>query len=110
MALISSPEQIQQLRRFTGETDVDASEYSDEDMDAAIVAEAGNLRAAAAVIWDQKAAKAAALVDVSESGSSRRMSQVYANALAMAKGLRDGDAAGELPAASGTRNRAIIRR
>lgn len=109
MAITSSPEAIQQLRRMSGETDVDSSDYSDEDMDAAIIVADGNLRAAAAQIWDEKAAKLAGLVDVSESGSSRRLSQAHSNALGMARGYRDGDAPGELPVASGVRNRAIKR-
>lgn len=109
MAITSSPEEILQLRRMTGETDTETSEYSEEDLDAAIIAADGNLRAAAAQVWDEKAAALAALVDVNESGSSRRMSQAHTNALAMAKGLRDGDAAGEQQAPSGARTRRIIR-
>lgn len=107
MAISSSPEVLQQLRRMTGETDTDSSDYSDEDMDAVLVAATGNLRAAAAQIWDEKAAKLAGLVDVSESGSSRRMSQAHANALGMATALRDGDVTGER--ATGARNRTIRR-
>jgi hypothetical protein len=107
MTISSSPEVIQQLRRMTGETDTDSSDYSDEDMDAVILAATGNLRVAAAQIWDEKAAKLASLVDVSESGSSRRMSQAHANALSMAGSYRDGDVAGER--ATGARNRTIRR-
>lgn len=95
MTISSSPEVIQQLRRMSGETGEDTG-YSDEDLDAVIAIADGNLRAAAAQIWDEKAANLAGLVDVSESGSSRRLSQAHANALTMAKGYRDGDAAEEL--------------
>lgn len=107
--IISSPETLLQLRRMTAETDMDSSDYSDEDMDAAIIAAEGNLRAAAAQIWDEKAAALAGLVDVTESGSSRRMSQASANALALARSYRDGDVAGELPAPGGVRIRQIKR-
>lgn len=106
--MATSPEILAQLRRMAGETGSE-SVYSDDDLDAYITAGDGNLRAVAAQIWDEKAAKSAALVDVNESGSSRRLSQAYANALAMAKGLRDGDAAGETPPASGARVRPLGR-
>jgi hypothetical protein len=43
-----------------------------------------NLRAAAAAIWEAKAAEAAALVDVTESASSRRNSQFFEHAQKMA--------------------------
>lgn len=106
--MASSAEEILQLRRMTGETGND-SEYSSEDLDAYLFAADGNLRAAAAQVWDEKAAAMAKLVDVNESGSSRRLSQAHTNALAMAKGLRDGDAAGETPAPTGTRVRPLGR-
>lgn len=108
MALSNGPEVIQQLRRMTAETDTESSVYSDEEMDVAITAADGNLRAAAAQIWDEKAAALAALVDTSESGSSRRMSQAHTNALAMATGYRT-DATASVAGASGTRNRRIVR-
>ncbi len=38
---------------------------------------------AAAMVWEQKAALLASLVDTSESGSSRKMGDLYKNALAM---------------------------
>lgn len=54
-------------------------------------------QALAAVIWTEKAAALAALVDVSESGSSRSLGQLQDKALAMAKVMRDAD-----PTAPGT--------
>jgi hypothetical protein len=51
----------------------------------------------ASIIWTEKAAAYAALVDVSESGSSRALGQLQDKALAMAKVLRDAD-----PTAPGT--------
>lgn len=43
-----------------------------------------NLRAAASAIWEAKAAEAADLVDVTESSSSRRLSQFFEHAQKMA--------------------------
>lgn len=54
-------------------------------------------QALAAVIWTEKAAALAALVDVSESGSSRSLGQLQDKALAMAKVFKDAD-----PTAPGT--------
>lgn len=105
--MAASPEDILLVRRMTGETDSD-SDYSDADIIAYVASATGNLRAAAAQIWDEKAAASAPLVDVTESGSSRRLSQAHANALTMAKGLRDGDAPGEV-ALGGTRIRPLKR-
>jgi hypothetical protein len=48
-------------------------------------------------IWLEKAASYASLVNVSESGSSRSMSDLSKNALAMAKAMGDAD-----PTAPGT--------
>lgn len=45
----------------------------------------GTNEAAAGAIWGEKAASAASLVDMSESGSSRSLSQIQKNALAMQK-------------------------
>lgn len=44
-----------------------------------------NLNRAAVTIWTAKAASYASLVDVTESGSSRKMSDLHKNALAMTK-------------------------
>lgn len=105
---MASSAEIDQLRRMTGETGND-SVYSNDDLDAYLTAADGNLRTAAAQVWDEKAASMAKLVDVNESGSSRRLSQAHTNALAMAKGLRDGDAAGEPGAPGGARVRPLGR-
>lgn len=43
---------------------------------------------AEAVAWETAAGRYHALVDVSESGSSRSMSQMHKNAMAMAQGVR----------------------
>lgn len=47
-----------------------------------------DVNTAAATVWEGKAAGFANLVDVSESGSSRKMSDLYKNAVAMASYYR----------------------
>lgn len=44
-----------------------------------------DLRSLSASIWEEKAAKVAELVNVSESGSSRSLSQIFDHYMAMAK-------------------------
>ena len=56
--------------------------FSDEVIEALI--DAGGTDSASAALWRKKAAAFAELVDVSEAGSSRKMSDLYKNALAMA--------------------------
>jgi hypothetical protein len=49
-----------------------------------------NLKLPASDIWGVKAVAFSQLVDVSESGSSRKMSQLFENALKLQKSLKDG--------------------
>lgn len=79
---MASSEDVARLRRMADEPGT--STYTDEALSALIDAE-GSLDAAAAVVWREKAAAAATLVNTSESGSSRSMQQVHQNALEMAK-------------------------
>jgi hypothetical protein len=44
-------------------------------------------------IWNEIAASSASLVDTSESGSSRKLSDLHKNALTMAATFKDGEAA-----------------
>jgi hypothetical protein len=64
----------------------DDTTYSD-DILADYIDENMSVPAAAAVIWREKAAALAMMVDTTESGSSRKLSDLHANALAMAKGF-----------------------
>lgn len=71
----------------------------------------GTVEAAAAELWRERAAGYAALVDTQEGNSSRKLSQLSAQALAMAKQL---DSAGanvvpEVPLDARPRTRAIVR-
>lgn len=66
-----------QLRRMTGE--VGSSTYTDADLDIFITT-SGDLNAAAAAIWAEKAAAYADLVNISEAGSSRSNSDLFKHA------------------------------
>lgn len=62
----------------------DPTEWTDEILGDYIENE-GSVEAAASVIWGIKAGRYAALVDVTESGSSRKLGDLQAKALAMQK-------------------------
>lgn len=74
--------EIQTVRVNTNTVD-DTETYSDTAI-GALVDELGGVEAASAAVWRQKAAAAAELVDVSEAGSSRKLSDLHKNATAMA--------------------------
>lgn len=78
--------QIAELRRLT---DVAANDDVFTPPVLSSMIDAVGVNGAAASIWRQKAAKYASLVDVSESGSSRSMSQMYKNAAQAAKDFQD---------------------
>lgn len=72
--------QIADVRRMADEPGTET--YSDSAI-SALVDGSASLEAAAASIWQVKAGQYASLVDTSESGSSRKMSQLHSNALKM---------------------------
>lgn len=77
---------VQELRGMVGETSL-----SDVELQEIIVAK-GTLNASAAYIWGLKSTESVGLVDISESGSTRKMSSVHQQTLAMAeyyRGLAD---------------------
>lgn len=78
---MATSDQVAQLRRMVGEPTTDT--YTDGALSAVWDA-AGSADGAAAVVWREKAASYAELVTTSESGSSRSMSDLHKNALAMA--------------------------
>lgn len=100
---------IKTVRDFVNEPFVEGTSWPDTRIDAIIDANDGDLRAAAADIWTMKASSFSFLVDVSENGSSRKMSDVHKNALAMARQFR-GESV-DLAAAQSLRptTRAIVR-
>lgn len=97
------------LRSYINEESA-TSTFSDEMLRAALV-DHGSIPAAAQALWTVKAAKFSGLVDVSESGSSRKMSDLHKNALAMSKhygSMLDVETTVEV-LASRPRTRAIVR-
>jgi hypothetical protein len=102
-------EQVTHLRRVTGYADTDP--YDDSGLSAMI--DADGVHRVAERLWAEKAAATASLVDVSESGSSRSLGDVYKNALAMSqhfKGLADAEDSAAAAITSGhARTRAVVR-
>ena len=82
---MATPFQIQQLRN---RTDIQSAEapYTDEYM--SLLIDARGEFIAAAEIWEERAAKTSKLINMSEGGSSRNLSDIHKNALAMASKYR----------------------
>jgi hypothetical protein len=80
---MATASEIAAFRLLIDEAD-DSEPYTDEALGERLDV-ATSPQALAATIWTEKAAAYAALVDVSESGSSRALGQLQDKALAMAK-------------------------
>lgn len=102
---MATPDQIAQLRILIGEPD-NTAPWTDEFL-GQLIDTAGTIDKAAQTFWRGKAAESAHLVDISEGGSSRKMSDVHKNYLAMAGTFQD--PADVLPVARTSRTRAIKR-
>lgn len=89
---MATEDQIWKLRLAIDESD-DSNGWTDERL-SGIIEESLTINAAAAQVWSLKAAQYASLVDVSESGSSRKLGDLHKNALSMAQSFvsADGDA------------------
>jgi hypothetical protein len=81
---MATDDQIAQFRRMTG-LSVDDEVYTDSYI-SNIIDQIG-FETAAASVWREKAASVAGLVDMTESGSTRRLSQLYTQYLAMGNTL-----------------------
>lgn len=79
---MATVEEVQLVRRMVDEPGT--TTYSNTAI-ADLLDALGSAEAAAAQVWREKAARLAALTDVSESGSSRSMSKLHTNALRMAE-------------------------
>lgn len=79
---MATTEQIASLRRVTA-LEAEDEIYTDQLL-GGMIDDLG-YEAAAATVWREKAASVAGLVDTTESGSSRRLSQLRDGYLAMAK-------------------------
>jgi hypothetical protein len=77
---MATVDEIATLRRYVAEPD--ETDWTDETL-GAIIDASDSLNAAALEVWDSKAATLAALVDISEGGSSRKNSDLAKNALLM---------------------------
>jgi hypothetical protein len=80
--MMASADELAALRRATDTTTADAV-YTDGLVTPLI--DSLGVNGAAAVIWREKAAKYAAMVNTTEAGSSRSMSDLYAHAIEMAE-------------------------
>ncbi len=88
---MAAEEQVLALRELIAEPD-DSNGWTDERLGRAIDA-AATVNAAASAVWYQKAAIFANLVDVSESGSTRKLSDLRKNAMEMAAHFGSADGA-----------------
>jgi hypothetical protein len=88
-------EKISELRQYIAEF-INEEPYTDEALEV-LISTGESLNKIAGRIWRNKAASFAHLVTISEGGSTRAMSDLYKNALAMAKSYEDADAAAAAP-------------
>jgi hypothetical protein len=95
------------MRRYIAEPDT--TTYSDAALDAIYDANGGDVNLAAAEVWTEKASAAATLVDMSEGDSSRKNSQVHAQALKQSELFRGSASTTTAAATRSARTRAIER-
>lgn len=98
--------EVEQLRRLADEAD-DDGEYTNTDLSSLIDVK-GSVSAAAAQIWLEKAAGYSTKVDITEAGSSRKNSDLYAHAMEMAK-MHGATEGGDAATSAGSTTRAIVR-
>lgn len=103
---MATAEEIAALRLLIAEPEPDT--YSDEVLDARL-GTAANEYALAYEIWTEKAASAAGLVDMSEGGSSRKLGDVYEQALGMAEAMRERSQSATSPPTDATRVKRLTR-
>lgn len=92
---MSVSDQVGEVRRSIAEF-ANEEPYTDEVIEGWLAA-GQTVYGIAGRVWRDKAAGYAHLVTISEAGSSRSMSDLYKNALAMAKSFEDRDAADTTP-------------
>ena len=83
---MASPESVAALRLLIAEPDDDT--YSDNAISDRLDVTGASEYSVAFDIWTEKAAAAAGLVDMSEGGSTRKMGDIYEQALGMADAMR----------------------
>jgi len=97
---VATAAEVQALRLLIAEDN--ETTYSDFDLAARLDAASGSADSVAYQVWTEKAAATAGLVDVSEGGSSRKMGDLYEQAIAMAKVFAERAAAESLPPLAGS--------
>lgn len=75
---MATEEQLADLKRLIGDT-----EWTDADLET-LIDSSSSIEAAAAVVWESQAASYSQIVDITESGSSRKMGDLFDNAMKMA--------------------------
>jgi hypothetical protein len=93
---MATPEEVAALRLLIAEPE-DTDPYTDPDLSARLDAAGGNANLVAYEVWTEKAAATAGMVDVSEGGSSRKMGDLYEQALSMAANFASRATAETLP-------------
>jgi hypothetical protein len=104
---MAEADEVLLLREYILEPD-DANGWTDERL-GGYIDRAGSVKGAAAEVWDVKAAEVSDLVNVSENGSSRNLSDLFKNAQAMAGRYRTLSGVEIAVTSGGPRTRAIIR-
>jgi len=102
-----TPEERMQLRLLIGDAE-EPYTFSDTEIDNMLTATDGDVRAAASGYWYTKAVSYSEMVDISEAGSSRKNSDLFKNAMALAQQYDDSTATGDVAVTSTTRR--IVRR
>lgn len=80
---MATPEDIMALRKKIADVD-EPFNYTDEQLSTLLDETNNTQNSIAASLWRERAASAVLLVDVTESGSSRKLSQIRTSALEMA--------------------------
>jgi hypothetical protein len=84
-------DEVAQLRRLINDVDMPQT-YTDSDLE--LLIDANGVNVSGAIIWREKAASMATLVDVQEGSSRRSLGDLYEQALSMAKFLEGADTGG----------------
>jgi hypothetical protein len=95
------------LRRMTGE--VGSKTYADTDLDEFITTNGGDLNLAASEIWREKASAYADLVNMSEAGSSRSNSDLFAHAKQQEETYLAASSGGSVDSSGWSTTRPIVR-
>lgn len=79
---MASAADVAALRLLIADTDPNNQRFTDQEL-SDILDAAGSQNKAALIVWENKAASASEIVNVSESGSTRSMGDIFKNAQAM---------------------------